>query len=150
AAIASQRRAPHEEVYRGPGVREVWVFRNEAFEVMTLAGAQYEAIERSQIFPEATSPRSRATPCKKTSTPRSRRFATSCGRSDQFPVARQVRGLTATTVTLRQLTREFTFCPGAGPAILRRDDFVASALPRGRGSYHGRLLFLQQSPGPEP
>lgn len=44
------------EVYRGLGVREVWLFRNEAFEVMTLRHGQYEAIERSEVFPEVDLP----------------------------------------------------------------------------------------------
>lgn len=44
------------EVYRGLGVREVWLFRNEAFEVMTLKHDHYEAIEQSQVFPEIDLP----------------------------------------------------------------------------------------------
>ena len=40
------------EVYRGLGVREVWLFRNEAFEVMTLRHDRYEPIEQSEVFPE--------------------------------------------------------------------------------------------------
>ncbi|HWO09621.1 MAG TPA: Uma2 family endonuclease [Polyangiaceae bacterium] len=44
------------EVYRGLGVREVWLFRNEAFEIMTLKHDQYEAIEQSQVFPEIDLP----------------------------------------------------------------------------------------------
>ncbi len=40
------------EVYRGLSVREVWLFRNGTFEIMTLRHDQYESIERSQVFPE--------------------------------------------------------------------------------------------------
>jgi Uma2 family endonuclease len=44
------------EVYRGLGVREVWLFRNEAFELMTLRHGQYEPLERSEVFPEVDLP----------------------------------------------------------------------------------------------
>lgn len=40
------------EVYRGLGVREVWVFESGAFRVLSLHGDAYAAIERSEIFPE--------------------------------------------------------------------------------------------------
>ena len=40
------------DVYRGLGVREVWLFQNEAFQVMTLKHEKYEPIERSEVFPE--------------------------------------------------------------------------------------------------
>jgi len=44
------------EVYRGLGVHEVWLFRNEAFEVMTLKHDHYEVIGQSQVFPEIDLP----------------------------------------------------------------------------------------------
>lgn len=44
------------EVYRGLGVREVWLFRGAAFELVTLKHDQYEPIERSQVFPEVDLP----------------------------------------------------------------------------------------------
>jgi Uma2 family endonuclease len=40
------------EVYRGLGVREVWVYRNGRFEVQALHGERYERIATSEIFPE--------------------------------------------------------------------------------------------------
>jgi Uma2 family endonuclease len=40
------------EVYRGLGVREVWVYRNGRFEVHALHGERYERIATSEIFPE--------------------------------------------------------------------------------------------------
>jgi len=40
------------EVYRGLGVREVWVYRNGRFEVHALRGERYERIATSEIFPE--------------------------------------------------------------------------------------------------
>ena len=40
------------EVYRGLGVREVWVYRNGRFEVHALHGERYERIVTSEIFPE--------------------------------------------------------------------------------------------------
>jgi Uma2 family endonuclease len=40
------------EVYRGLGVREVWVYRSGRFEVHALHGERYERIVTSEIFPE--------------------------------------------------------------------------------------------------
>jgi len=40
------------EVYRGLGVREVWMFENGAFRVVELRGESYEPISASAIFPE--------------------------------------------------------------------------------------------------
>lgn len=40
------------EVYRGLGIREVWLFRNQAFQVLALRGDAYVAAERSEVFPE--------------------------------------------------------------------------------------------------
>ena len=40
------------EVYRGLGVREVWVYRNGRFEFHALHGERYERIATSEIFPE--------------------------------------------------------------------------------------------------
>jgi Uma2 family endonuclease len=40
------------EVYRGLGVREVWVYRNGRFEVQALHGERYERIATSETFPE--------------------------------------------------------------------------------------------------
>ncbi|HEY8943448.1 MAG TPA: Uma2 family endonuclease [Polyangiaceae bacterium] len=40
------------EVYRGLGVREVWMFRNGAFQVFALREERYVAIESSEVFPE--------------------------------------------------------------------------------------------------
>lgn len=40
------------EVYRGLGVREVWVFERGAFRVLALRGDAYGLIEASAIFPE--------------------------------------------------------------------------------------------------
>lgn len=44
--------APLIDKHRGLGVREVWLFRNDAFEIMTLKHDKYEPIARSQVFPE--------------------------------------------------------------------------------------------------
>jgi Uma2 family endonuclease len=40
------------EVYRGLGVREVWVYRNDRFEIHALRGDRYERIAASEILPE--------------------------------------------------------------------------------------------------
>jgi Uma2 family endonuclease len=40
------------EVYRGLGVREVWVFRGGRFDVHALHGDRYERVAASEIFPE--------------------------------------------------------------------------------------------------
>jgi Uma2 family endonuclease len=40
------------EVYRGLGVREVWIYRGGGFEVQALRGERYERIGASEIFPE--------------------------------------------------------------------------------------------------
>jgi len=40
------------EVYRGLGVREIWVFRQGKFQLFTLRGRQYEPLARSEVFPE--------------------------------------------------------------------------------------------------
>jgi Uma2 family endonuclease len=40
------------EVYRGLGVREVWVFRDGVFELFALRGERYAPIATSQVFPE--------------------------------------------------------------------------------------------------
>ena len=40
------------EVYRGLGVREVWIFRENAFELFTLRGESYEPLALSEVFPE--------------------------------------------------------------------------------------------------
>src|SRR5688572_22462066 len=40
------------EVYRGLGVREVWVYRRGAFQVFALRGERYEPADGSQTFPE--------------------------------------------------------------------------------------------------
>jgi Uma2 family endonuclease len=40
------------EVYRGLGIREVWVFVKGAFRVCTLGADRYELIEKSEILPE--------------------------------------------------------------------------------------------------
>ena len=40
------------EVYRGLGVREVWVFRDAHFELFGLRGASYEPLAASVVFPE--------------------------------------------------------------------------------------------------
>jgi Uma2 family endonuclease len=40
------------EVYRGLGVREVWMYRNGRFDVHALHGEHYERIAASEIFPE--------------------------------------------------------------------------------------------------
>ncbi|MEJ7735189.1 MAG: Uma2 family endonuclease [Polyangiaceae bacterium] len=41
------------EVYRGLGVREVWVFEGGAVRVLELQGDRYAEIESSRVFPEA-------------------------------------------------------------------------------------------------
>jgi len=41
------------EVYRGLGVREVWLFENGMFRVLELRGEGYVPIDASKIFPEA-------------------------------------------------------------------------------------------------
>jgi Uma2 family endonuclease len=40
------------EVYRGLGVREVWVFENGAFRLFALHGERYAAIPSSELLPE--------------------------------------------------------------------------------------------------
>jgi Uma2 family endonuclease len=40
------------EVYRGLGVREVWIFRDGRFSLVALRGQHYEAIATSAVFPE--------------------------------------------------------------------------------------------------
>lgn len=45
------------EVYRGLGVREVWVFTKGAFRICTLRGDRYESIEKSDVLPEVDLPR---------------------------------------------------------------------------------------------
>lgn len=40
------------EVYRGLGIREVWVFEAGAFRILTLRGDHYEAIPGSEVLPE--------------------------------------------------------------------------------------------------
>ena len=39
-------------VYAGLGMREVWIFEGGQFRILTLEGAVFRAIERSQVFPE--------------------------------------------------------------------------------------------------
>lgn len=40
------------EVYRGLGVREVWIFREGTFSIVVLRGAIYESVPASVVFPE--------------------------------------------------------------------------------------------------
>ena len=40
------------EVYRGLGVREVWMFRHQAFHLFALTDDHYEPVEQSAVFPE--------------------------------------------------------------------------------------------------
>lgn len=40
------------EVYRGLGVREVWLFEKGAFKILTLRGKNYELMTASEVFPE--------------------------------------------------------------------------------------------------
>jgi Uma2 family endonuclease len=40
------------EVYRGLGVREVWLFEKGAFKILALRGKDYELITASEVFPE--------------------------------------------------------------------------------------------------
>ena len=40
------------EVYRGLGIREVWLFENGVFAIVTLRGELYEQIAASETFPE--------------------------------------------------------------------------------------------------
>jgi Uma2 family endonuclease len=40
------------EVYRGLGVREIWVFRQGKFQLFTLRGGRYEPLARSEVFSE--------------------------------------------------------------------------------------------------
>jgi Uma2 family endonuclease len=40
------------EVYRGLGIREVWIFEKSAFRVLTLRGDHYEPIAASEVLPE--------------------------------------------------------------------------------------------------
>jgi Uma2 family endonuclease len=40
------------EVYRGLGVREVWLYKDRRFEVLALRGDRYERAGRSEVFPE--------------------------------------------------------------------------------------------------
>lgn len=40
------------EVYRGLGIREIWVFESGAFRVLSLRSGAYERIDASEVFPE--------------------------------------------------------------------------------------------------
>ncbi len=40
------------EVYRGLGVREVWIYRSRQFELLVLRQDHYERAGRSEVFPE--------------------------------------------------------------------------------------------------
>jgi Uma2 family endonuclease len=40
------------EVYRGLGIREVWVFEAGAFRILSLRGDHYEVIGASEVLPE--------------------------------------------------------------------------------------------------
>jgi Uma2 family endonuclease len=40
------------EVYRGLGVREVWIYRSRRFELLALHQDSYERVEKSEVFPE--------------------------------------------------------------------------------------------------
>jgi len=40
------------EVYRGLGVREIWMFRQGQFQLFTLRGERYEPLDRSEVFSE--------------------------------------------------------------------------------------------------
>jgi Uma2 family endonuclease len=40
------------EVYRGLGVREVWIFREGRFSVVVLEDERYESVPASRVFPE--------------------------------------------------------------------------------------------------
>ena len=40
------------EVYRGLGIRELWVFESGAFRVLSLRGDAYARIDASEVFPE--------------------------------------------------------------------------------------------------
>ena len=40
------------EVYRGLGIREVWMFENGLFTLVTLRGDYYQPIAASEVFPE--------------------------------------------------------------------------------------------------
>ena len=40
------------KVYEGLGVREVWIFENKKTRVLALRSAGYEAIAKSEVFPE--------------------------------------------------------------------------------------------------
>ncbi|HYP76545.1 MAG TPA: Uma2 family endonuclease [Polyangiaceae bacterium] len=40
------------EVYRGLGIREVWVFEAGAFQILCLRGDHYEALAASEVLPE--------------------------------------------------------------------------------------------------
>jgi Uma2 family endonuclease len=40
------------EVYRGLGIREVWIFEAGAFRVLALRGDRYERRDASEVFPE--------------------------------------------------------------------------------------------------
>jgi len=45
------------DVYRGLGIREVWIFEAGAFRILTLRGDHYEEIARSEVLPEVDLPR---------------------------------------------------------------------------------------------
>ncbi|MCL2725204.1 MAG: Uma2 family endonuclease [Polyangiaceae bacterium] len=40
------------EVYRGLGIREIWLFESGAFRIFVLRGSAYEEITSSEVFPE--------------------------------------------------------------------------------------------------
>ena len=41
------------EVYRGLGVREVWLYMDRRFQILVLREDHYIRVERSEVFPEA-------------------------------------------------------------------------------------------------
>ena len=50
--IATRGAIDKLDVYRGLGVREVWIFESGAFRVLALRGETYEAAPRSEVLPE--------------------------------------------------------------------------------------------------
>ena len=40
------------EVYRGLGIREIWLFEARRFRVLVLRGDRYDAISASEVLPE--------------------------------------------------------------------------------------------------
>lgn len=55
--VVTHRSLDKLEVYRGLGVREVWIFEAGQFRIVVLRGGQYEVARASEVLPEVDLPR---------------------------------------------------------------------------------------------